>query len=347
MPCTCGELVQGILEGEPFLVSCPIDRYSRVRVTVGSSEQEETPSRPNPKNGAADFQDDRVRRIARTGSPAGGDSFPGKALRAAQATLALLGYAGIPFSLELYRSLPPSKGFGTSTADVVGAIVASAAAVGAALDPAEVARLAVAVEPSDATMFPGLAFFNHRTGRQWEILGQSPSMPVAVLDFEGGVDTLDYNAGLDLELLRSLEPDHTQALKLLWQGLKLGRLELVGRAATASARINQQLLAKPELERVIDLGERFGALGVCVAHSGTAMGVLFAPGESLSARRLLAVVRGSLRGLREGWLSRMVGGGAKSVFSHEDGEKRATESMGVLRTSLSVSDSVLPRVRPR
>jgi|GEM_PF-5037267 len=37
VPCTCGELVQGMMAGMPFLVSCPIDRYSLVRVTLGDS----------------------------------------------------------------------------------------------------------------------------------------------------------------------------------------------------------------------------------------------------------------------------------------------------------------------
>ena len=33
VPGSCGELVQGWLRGEPFLVTCPIDRYTRVRVS--------------------------------------------------------------------------------------------------------------------------------------------------------------------------------------------------------------------------------------------------------------------------------------------------------------------------
>ena len=32
LPGTCGELVQGTLDGEPCLISCPIDYYSSVEV---------------------------------------------------------------------------------------------------------------------------------------------------------------------------------------------------------------------------------------------------------------------------------------------------------------------------
>jgi L-threonine kinase len=235
-----------------------------------------------------------------------------KARRAAEATLALLGHPGVPFSLEVDCPLPPSKGFGTSTADVVGAVVATAAAVGASLGPSQIARLAVSVEPSDGTMFPGLALFDHRGATRWEVLGQAPPLAIAVLEFDGEVDTMDYNAGLDLPALRALEPEHRRALELLREGLRTGQPELIGRAATVSARANQRLLPKPELERVISLGERFGALGVGVAHSGTAVGVLFEPGHADKARGLLAEAPRSLKGLRGGWVSRMVGGGQRS-----------------------------------
>lgn len=284
VPCTCGELVQGMVEGVPFLVSCPIDRYSRVRVALGGDGISANPPPP-------------------------------KALEAAARTLALLGCKGVPFSLEVSCPLPPSKGFGTSTADVVGAIAAAAEAVGRALSPEETARLAVAVEPSDGTMFPGLALFDHRRGSRWEALGPAPPLLVAVLDFHGVVDTLEYNARLDLAGLHALESEHARALKLLRKGLQERRLELVGEAAAASARANQQLLPKPQLEAVVAFGHDCGALGVCAAHSGTALGVLFSPGEMGRAHRLLGEARGRLEGLRRAWISRMVDGGARVLVS--------------------------------
>lgn len=281
VPCTCGELVQGVLEGEPFLVSCPIDSYSRVSVVLGGSV---SPGRP----------------------PA-----PPKAARAAAATLERLGHGGTPFALEVSCPLLPSKGFGSSTADVVGAIVATASALGVSPSPGEVAGLAVGVEPSDSTMFPGLALFSHRTARRWELLGPAPPLLVAVLEFEGVVDTLDYNAHLDLARLRSMESHHARALGLLRQGLARRRPELIGRAATASALDNQELLPKPQLDRVIELGRQVGALGVCAAHSGTALGVLFAPGGERQAHGLLALAGRRLDGLSRAWVARMVDGGAR------------------------------------
>ncbi len=280
-PCTCGELVQGVIEGEPFLVSCPIDRYSRVRVELG-------------------------------GNPAGAFA-PSKALRAVEATLELLGRRGVPFGIEVTCPLPHSKGFGTSTADVTAAIVAASAAGGEELAPADIARLAVSIEPSDGTMFPGLALFNHRSARRGTLLGGAPPLLVAVLEFEGAVDTLEYNARLDLACLLSREREHLRALDLLRRGLEEPRWELVGQAATLSATINQAVLPKPGLEEAIRLGDEHGALGVCAAHSGVVLGVLFAPDGLHAARALLEAASGRLPGLEGGWLTRMASGGPRIV----------------------------------
>ncbi|MCL4370755.1 MAG: hypothetical protein M1380_07580, partial [Chloroflexi bacterium] len=101
--------------------------------------------------------------------------------------------------------------------------------------------------------------------------------------------------------------------ELLRRGLEGNRWDLVGQAATLSARINQRLLPKSELERVIRLGEEHGALGVCAAHSGTLLGVLFSPENERQARDLLAVAADRLDGLEGCWSTRMVNGGARLV----------------------------------
>lgn len=277
--CTCGELVQGYLDGEPFLVSCPIDRYSRVRVTLDTHS-----------NGSAGFS---------------------KATRAATLTLSGLGRADRTFSLHVDCSLPQSRGFGTSTADVAAAIVAAAEAAGGHVDPLEVAGIAVSVEPSDSTMLPGLAVFNHRTAKGALLLGAAPPLDLVILDFGGTVDTLEYNAALNLDYLQANEPGYAEALGLLQRGLDERRWDLVGRAATMSARLNQFLLPKPGLEGAIRLAEEHGGLGVCAAHSGTILGILLPPGSERQATALAGLARERLPGLERSWVTTMVDGGAR------------------------------------
>lgn len=358
MPCTCGELIQGTQDGLPFLVSCPIDSYSRVKVTItrGQGDHERrreapggyrragvyplppriepetpdaglSPAIPSVQNAEGDKplpytsgragqppalpeKVDRVCRApGRNGKP--GMSSTVKAYKAAASALKYLGLENTPFDLEVSCPLPPSKGFGSSTADVVGAISAIAEAVGRPLSPAEIARLAVAVEPSDSTMFPGLAVIDHRGCRRWEELGPAPPLLVAVLDFEGTVDTEDYNARLDLSTVYALESEHSRALELLRKGLRYHRLDLIGEAATASARANQLLLPKSQLEAVIALGIDCRAIGVCAAHSGTALGVLFASNEMEQATRFQERAEKKLEELSCSWVATMVDGGAR------------------------------------
>jgi len=110
-------------------------------------------------------------------------------------------------------------------------------------------------------------------------------------------------------------------LDLLRVGLKYHRYHWIGKAATASAILNQRLLAKPQLESVISLGREFGALGVCAAHSGTALGILFEPAETWNASRCKEEARKRLEGIAGCWVSNMVDGGARvplsSAWKHE------------------------------
>src|SRR3546814_6847724 len=77
---------------------------------------------------------------------------------------------------------------------------------------------------------------------------------------------------------------------------------LIGRVATASARISQHHLAKPRFEAVVGLAEAHGACGVQVAHSGTLMGVLFDADERGVASRTAALAgtlgQARFRGIR-------------------------------------------------
>ncbi|HEU5271554.1 MAG TPA: hypothetical protein VFU36_16625, partial [Jatrophihabitans sp.] len=61
-------------------------------------------------------------------------------------------------------------------------------------------------------------------------------------------------------------------------------VQLLGRVATASARINQRYLPKPQLELLIRICRQHGGCGVQVAHSGTVAGLIFdARAETVAA----------------------------------------------------------------
>jgi L-threonine kinase len=267
LPGTCGELVQGSLDGEPCLISCPMGWYSIAAVRLQSCGGWTVPAQA-PKTHAA----------LHTG-------------------LAYLGRTASGGCVHLHTELPRGRGYGSSTADIGATLYALGYATGRQLTPQEVASLAVQVEPSDSTLFPGLALWDHRSGHMYEDLGTPPPLTVMVLDPGGEVDTLAFNQLDHRQALRRLASQHREAFSLLREGLRYGNLEAIGTAATLSATAHQAILANPLLEPTLSLAHDVQALGVCRAHSGTLLGLLLDPRQAdvtritaLAAQRFASVV---------------------------------------------------------
>jgi uncharacterized protein involved in propanediol utilization len=140
-----------------------------------------------------------------------------------------------------------------------------------------------------------VVLFAHREGVVLETFGpRLPPMVVVGCDTDPGtrVDTLalqpaDYN---DSEI---------GAFQVLRAGLRRAiatqDVALLGRVATASARINQRFLPKPILEALLDLCARCHGCGVQVAHSGTLAGLILdvlLPGVEEAVQQYISEVRG-------------------------------------------------------
>ena len=261
LPGTCGELVQGTLDGLPCLVSCPIDCYSiavvRLRATAHWTVPLDTP----------------------------------KVRAALQAGLAYLGCTHRGGQVQFASALPRSRGYGSSTADIGAALYALGLATGRRLTPTEVAGLAVQVEPSDSSLFPGLALWDHLQGQRYEDLGPPPALTVVVLDPGGAVDTLAFNRLDHRAALRRLVPVHQEAFALLHEGLRQGQLEAIGAAATLSATAHQAILPHPLLDLALTLAREVKAVGVCRAHSGTVLGLLLDPGRTEASHVVACAAR--------------------------------------------------------
>lgn len=347
-PLTCGELVQGRLAGFDFLISCPIDRYSRAEVLLaktrpgrgtgrGGGGGAVAAARGEAERGAAgrgadletdllaelqtsfqtDVQTDLQENLQVKMTVHGGTRDRSKALRAVELTLAALGFGPGKGWLKLHRPAPPGKGLGTSTADICATVWATAAALGARLSPAQVAAIALSIEPTDGVMFPGLALFDHRRGRIARLLGPPPPMRVLILDPGGEVDTLEFNRRADLEPGSRCKEDLVrQALGKVLTGIRRGDPHLVGEGATLSALANQAILPKPDLEVIARAVRQLGAYGVAAAHSGTVIGVLLPDN-----RRLIDRVKDYIatrRKYRSLGLARVVPGG-QGIFGEVEG----------------------------
>lgn len=237
VPGSCGELVQGIYHGTPFLLTCPVPVYSTVVVS-----------------------DD-----------AGSLQLPPKAEQAMKVTLAYLHCSAFPYHLSLDSPIPRGKGMASSSADVAAMIQAVACACGTVLSEQEVGHLAARVDPVDGVFARGLSLIQYRSGSLLRSYMPVPPVRIAILDTGGMVDTQAFHQQWD-DAMSTHTAQAVAALALLDEGLTEQR---IGEAATMSALAHQAVLPKPDFSRLVRACRDIGALGVNTAHSGTVCGVLF------------------------------------------------------------------------
>ena len=209
---------------------------------------------------------------------------PGLTKSRRAAIYALREFAGHPSPakggrVEITSNVPRGIGMGSSTSDVTATIKAVADYHGVSLSVEEIGRLAVLAEiASDPVMIDDrVVLFAHRDGLVLETFGHRlPPMVVVGCDTAPGqvVETL----GLPPADYSDREAGEFQVLRgALRRAIALEDVALLGKVATASARINQRYLPKPGLEALIELGLRHGAVGLQIAHSGTVAGLIFDP----------------------------------------------------------------------
>lgn len=195
----------------------------------------------------------------------------------------------------------------SSTADITAAAAAVGLAAGRVFTAGELARLALEIEPTDGTLFPGIVVFDHRNGRWLKRLGPAPAILVTYIDTGGSVDTIEYNRRR-LRYTAGQQKQIALAFELVRWGLKRGDCGLVGMASTISARVNQEILPKPGLEEIIDISATIGGFGVVVAHSGSVAGILHNREAERVERALARMGAGepaTARLIDGGWRSRL------------------------------------------
>lgn len=157
--------------------------------------------------------------------------------------------------------------------------------------------MACSVEPSDGLLFPGLALVDHLRGRLIERLPPPPPLTLLALIPPRSLDTEDYRRDpAFLKRVRDRAPEHRRAYAWLRRGLLEGDGALVARGATLSARTQNGLFPRPEWPLLEEGLRRPGALGIALAHSGTASALLFRnrPSADEARRRLVEGFAGSV-----------------------------------------------------
>ena len=248
-PGTCGEWVQGARKGIPFLVDCPIDRFSEVRVSLD---------------------------LHATGwdLPLGKT----KALQVLELLKEDLGLPELSGKVEFLQQLPEGKGMASSTADITAVVAAALIALGEEPVPERLAHFALRIEPSDSVMFPGITEIEHVLRHKHRVLGPSVPALFLALDWGGAIDTRVFNARPGLaEHYRRYEDEIARAYGLALEGIEQIDLEKLAVAGTISARCNLEINRKLQFESLLTWVLEKGGLGVVSAHSGTLLAGVFPP----------------------------------------------------------------------
>jgi L-threonine kinase len=277
VPGSCGELVQGVVDGIDFHITCPVEMFSSAFVS-------------ETKTGSIQVKHDHSEKVVRAI-----DEFVERYVAENIADNGRLNgrYPGYGSSnqgllVELINALPVGKGMASSTTDIGSAVAAISRYLNVDLRASDVAEIALKIEPTDGVLFDGIVLFDHVTGNRLETIGSAPLLEIIVLEPPNRIDTVAFNKDKikDKTVNESVkersaavnEAIFRETIEMVREGLAAFDHTLIGQAGTLSARLNQTLLFKPELDDIIEMSQRRGALGVNVAHSGTVFGIILEAG---------------------------------------------------------------------
>ncbi len=212
--------------------------------------------------------------------------------KAAEYTLSLLGKEDCGGLLKIITRGKTSMGLGTSTSDIVASMRAVSESFGIHLEGDLIAKKSVEIElASDGIMYDNATLFITTQGKILENYGVNYP-EIEILGFnsnhtEKGIDTLD----IPPRRYNKLEKKQLMGLRMKVGPALIHRdLKLMGEISISSAKVNQRFIEKPYLDEVVELASDNYASGVVVAHSGTMMGLMFAPQKMPPVENLSNIV---------------------------------------------------------
>ncbi len=244
-PASCGELIQGWINGGEKLVSCPIDWFSTVEVTKGSASLS------------------RERPMMR------------KALELS------LKYLDVPYvestqlKIDFSSTIPVAKGMASSTADIAATIAATYRHFNVEYSDQLIASLCAQLEPTDSTMFNSLTLFDHNQGVVSTHYGEMAAIDMLVLESDVEIETKVFHQVDHRSTLLGSSKALDMANSHLASAIKSKNPAQMGHASTASAIESQIILPKPHFSQLLDIVASHQLYGLNVAHSGSVIGLMF------------------------------------------------------------------------
>ncbi|MCG6939938.1 MAG: hypothetical protein LJE69_01635 [Thiohalocapsa sp.] len=249
-----GEVVQGRrADGEDFLITLPVDLWSRCRAVRG-----------------------QVAGRSRVVAPLT------KSRRAGEAMLRALGLGqGVELHVELERDMPVGKGLSSSTADMLAVVRACEHLFGVSVGREVVSRLFADIEPHDALHYATSVAYNHRRGRLLARLDYVPDFRIIAVDAGGAVCTETYNR--DLHYAPRLVAEYQRLYQRTLAAFAARDDAAIARCAQRSTELHVGRTGNGFLQYLLERAPGLDVLGVLAAHSGTCAGLLL-PGAAPDVR---------------------------------------------------------------
>jgi L-threonine kinase len=278
-PGSCGEFIQGFYGGQEMLISYGIDLYSDVIFREGAYEA----------------------------------NIMGR--KTAQAIDLFFEKTGCSrellnrYQVEVCNQIPLGKGMASSTADIAGVLYGLYHLYEISINPEEIAKLCVAVEPTDSIIFESTTLFDHINGDKIISFPWLMDLDVLVLEPDYQINTTDFRKAKK-EQISNKSP--SKALALFKEGMTSQSIQKICEATFLSAKENQEILEKPYLMEIYNTMASFGCYGINVAHSGSVIGVLMDK-KRVDINQLLNALKakGCLSYYKKQYVVKMIPGGSQ------------------------------------
>ncbi|RAK10575.1 threonine kinase [Halanaerobium saccharolyticum] len=268
VPGSCGELLQGSIDHQNFLISCPINLYSQVSANFTAGKKRVIINKNNSSTESTFKTEFAVKKLLDH------YSFKQKSIK-----------------ININSQLITGIGMASSTADISAALAAVMLLLKNKVDFKLLKKICLKLEPTDGVFLNGIRFFDHLQGKQNYFIAEAPELDILLLKEKGTVDSLKFNQSEKLAALnKSKEKNTRKSLQLIKKGLKNKNYQLLGSGTILSGLAHQRILYKENLNRLLELVEGQSQIyGVNIAHSGTITGVLVS--QDFAAEDLLKKIK--------------------------------------------------------
>ncbi|MEI5992056.1 hypothetical protein A5881_003612 [Enterococcus termitis] len=170
-------------------------------------------------------------------------------------------------------NIPECKGLSSSSADLVAAVRAFADSINYAISNEEIGHIMAQIEPSDAVMYDSTVVFYNCEGVRGEYVPKLPNFTIVGVDDGGMVNTEDCYKSLNKRDLRIFEK-HEKLLEEFVAAAEKNDIWEIGRISTESSILNQEILFKKSLDKLLSVKEECKLPGIVTSHTGTYIGLI-------------------------------------------------------------------------